>query len=115
MKFRYFLLAFFALNAIFLATYLYWMRSFVEFVPLDYGQGNEELIELSLKGLPPEFQDRLLRVLQYYGADFRLEEGEVKIRRGLYLNTEMVVNLTNKALDTSWLKEHTPANTKSLP
>lgn len=77
-------------------------NSYVPFQPIIFDN------DLGYKMIPAtkKINEGLPQVLIYYNADFRLENGNVSIKRKLNSDSDLIVNYTTKATDKEWLKEH---------
>lgn len=52
------------------------------------------------------FNSNLKKVLTYQFVDFKVKDSVVYIKRKVASDTNLIYNLTNKASDTVWLKNH---------
>lgn len=52
-----------------------------------------------------QFIERLAFVLEHYGYEYTIKEKQLLVSKKLYDNEELVHNYTQKAQDTTWLKQ----------
>jgi len=74
--------------------------SYVKFQPLLFDNGYKA-VEMSKYSY-----QQLEAVLKFYHVKYKIENGEMYVRRSLALDEEMVSNYTAKALDEKWISEH---------
>lgn len=100
MKFRIAIVVFLLANVLFGLFYLFWLRAYVPFMPLQSIEGSSEYREVPRTELPADFPERLIRVLEEEKREFREEDGEVLIRRGLFMDARLISELTAAASDS---------------
>jgi hypothetical protein len=75
----------------------------VEFKPVQTNSENEYQI---VDQYPENFAQHLRKVLKYYNVPHQLDRDKIFIDNTVYDNKELMFNYTQKALDETWLKQH---------
>lgn len=75
----------------------------VEFKPVYANSENEYQIE---DNYSDDFAHQLKQVLKYYNVPHQLDRDKIFIDNDVYDDKELMFNYTKKALDETWLQQH---------